>query len=271
MRPSPSLGICVVTYKERFAATQAYETLSRLPETIKQRLHVVSVCNAYASGEGQADMANDEAALPYTEILRADNGGLATGYNTSLPIVLEAGASAVLFLNADASVESWYIEWLFDCLRERGDCHGFAPTLTSRGVQVSPFRKRGMTMPFFIIGHLCLRAGPFLRALRFPREFWLDGIDYWLSAELSKAGMRVHVTDRTIEHNLSVSDQFDTLPAWRYRNILLSERTFLKLQQRPFFDICITHLRAMLRCLRYQRVDLARVVVQEFSAAFHDR
>lgn len=265
--PSLLLGVCVVTYQERFEQTAAFASLSELPPALRDRLRIVSVCNA-APADAQAARP-DAGSLPYAEWLRHDNPGLAGGFNDAVPRVLAQGVDAVLFLNADSVVPGWYVEWLFEALA--GDAHdGFAPTLHSGPRQVSPFRKRGMPFEFYIIGYLCLRAGDFVRTLQFPSQFWLDGIDYWLSAELARAGMRIAVDPRSIRHNLSVSDQFHSIPAWRYRNILLSERTFLRSQQRPFREVCIVYLRALARCLRFGRMDLARVVAQEFGAAWHE-
>ena len=264
----PALGVCVVTYKERFSSTTAFASLSRLPETLRRQLQVVSVCNAASAG---MDVDGREQMLAYTEIAREDNPGLAGGYNTGLEVALAARVDAVLFLNADAVVTAAYVEWLIQSLRADSAGAGFAPTLTSKGRQVSPFRKRGLAIPFFIIGYLCLRTGPFLRDLRFPQEFWLDGIDYWLSAKLAERHLHIEPAPFSIEHNLSVSDQFDTLPVWRYRNILVSERAFLTQQQRPFLDLCIVYLRAFLRCLRYGRLDLAGIVMREFVVATHER
>lgn len=270
--PRLRLGVCVVSYKERFSSTSAFASLSRLPTSLLQHLVVVSVCNSASPDmEIGVQRQSKEDGLAYSEIARDDNPGLAGGYNSGLQVLLDADVNAVLFLNADADVTAPYVQWLIESLQDRSTTAGFAPTLTSRNRQVSPFRKRGLSMPFFIIGYLCLRTGPFLRDLKFPPEFWLDGIDYWLSARLAEQGLEIELAPFFINHNLSVSDQFDTLPAWRYRNILISERAFLKRQQRPFIDVCVVYARAYLRCLRYRRLDLAGVVMREFMIAAHER
>jgi len=268
----PALGVCVVTYQERFADSNAFASLSRLPQTLLHQLRVVSVCNSTREKFDEESVGRDErcTAFAYREILRKDNPGLAGGYNSGLAEVLRDSPNAVLFLNADADLAAWYVEWLLESLTAYPEHNGFAPTLLSRQATVSPFRKRGIPANLYIIGYLCLRNSPFLHQLQFPDEFWLDGIDYWLSVKLAEAGHRIKVNERTIVHNLSVSDQFGTLPSWRYRNILISERRFLKWQGRPFLDVCIVYARALARCLRHGRFDLARVVAREFSVALHE-
>jgi GT2 family glycosyltransferase len=264
------LGVCVVTYRERFDRTAACASLQALPHALRRRLFVVSVANGIEPAQPQ-DEGSSDTSQDFVEILCADNQGLAGGYNAGLKQVLGTDANAVLFLNADAVIEAWFIEWLLNSLANDPDISGFAPTLVSHGRQVSPFRKHGLPFDFYIIGYLCLRVNSFVRALQFPSEFWLDGIDYWLSAKIHDAGLRIRVDNRQLAHDLSVSDQFRTLPAWRYRNILVSERTFLRLQRRPFRDVCVVYARAWLRCLRYRRLDLAAIVMREFMVATHDR
>jgi glycosyltransferase involved in cell wall biosynthesis len=266
------LAVCVVTYQERFVQSAVCKSLAGLPPDLLAHLSVVSVCNAAPGTIADAAVVGEHQAggLRYREVLRSDNRGLAGGYNAGLEIALEEAPDAALFLNADAWVEAWYLSWLLDGLRRQPDREAFAPTLMSGTRCVSPFRKRGMALDFYIIGWLCLRDGPFLRQLRFPDEFWLDGIDYWLSVKMADAGLRVERTERRIAHNLSVSDQFGTLPGWRYRNILVSERRFLRWQKRPFREIAVVHARALARCLRYGRFDLAQVVAKEFAVALHE-
>jgi hypothetical protein len=267
----PTVGVCIVTYQERFGETSAFRSILSLPEALRASLNIVSVCNSADVDEPEdAGGYYTTCGLRYREMLCRDNGGLAGGYNASLPIAIGDGADAVLFLNADAVVESWFVESLLEALTHDHDFDGFAPTLYSGASKVSPFRKRAFKHDFYIIGYLCLRVGPFVRALHFPQQFWLDGIDYWLSAELAEAGMRINVAARRVTHDLSVADHFDSLPVWRYRNILLSERVFLKSQQRLFFDLCIVYGRAFLRCLRFRRFDLANVVAKEFMAAINE-
>lgn len=264
-----TIGVCVVTYQERFVQTPAFASLSELPAPLLERLRVVSVCNAVPLSSLEASHVSCSEKLVYEELQRQDNTGLAGGFNDGLSLVLQKGVTAILFLNADAVVERWYIEWLFEVL-SKDAYDGFAPKLHSSNRQVSPFRKRGLQYNFYIIGYLCLRNSDFVRKLTFPSQFWLDGIDYWLSAELVRAGLVVEVHTRSIQHNLSVSDQFHTLPSWRYRNILISERTFLRSQHRPFSDLCILYGRALGRCLLFGRIDLVRVVAEEFMVALHD-
>jgi hypothetical protein len=266
------LAVCVVTYQEKFIHTSACKSLSSLPEHLINSLEVVSVCNA--SPEIQLNnkliCKSHSGLLHYTEILRGDNSGLAGGYNDCLELALSYEPKAALFLNSDADVPDWYIDWLIKSIVDISDIDAFAPRLVSGRRCISPFHKRGMELDFYIIGYLCLRNGEFLRHLRFSKEFWLDGIDYWLSVKLAEAQLKVHTTDRYILHNLSVSDRFHSLPLSRYQNILLSERRFLKFQRRPFTDLLIIYSRAFLRCLVYQRFDLAHLVVKELIVAINE-
>ena len=262
------LGICVVTYQESFCETVAFESLSSLPFQLKQSLVVVSTQNAAPENAslGWFDI-DDNLDIPYKEGVFAENSGLSGGYNRCLEQVGRSDVSGVLFLNADSKVTEEYVKWLISNLGDGGSESVFAPKLSSCDRTVSPFSKAGFNFPFFIIGFLCLKRGSFLNNLVFPDNFWLDGIDYWLSAELYRAGAIVKNLDFVIEHNLSVSDQFKTLPLWRYKNILVSERLFYSQEKANVIYLYYVYLRSACKCIVSARWDLFAQVLKEFRVA----
>ena len=85
------LGVCVVTYKEAFSETAAFESLSTLPYILKQRLVVFSTRNAAPDNAslGFFDF-RDNKKLPYNEEVMAENLGLSGGYNKGLGRVQRA-------------------------------------------------------------------------------------------------------------------------------------------------------------------------------------
>ena len=259
-----TIGVCVVTYQEAFSNTQAFSSLRNLPLELRQNIRVVSFCNSPTAHMqvGTGEWVKD-GCLDYLEVACDENTGLAGGYNYCLSKLLECNVSAVLFLNSDSFVPANYMEWLINSLNSNSSDVGYAPLLYSRKKKISPFNKLGIDFPFYIISYLCLRFGPFVRDLSFPNKFWLDGIDYWLSAGFFEKRLQIKIAPFSIQHNLSVSDEFRTISVCRFKIILSSERLFLKDQGCSNYYVWIVYARAILRCIKYWRLDLAKIVISE--------
>lgn len=267
--PPKRIAVHVVTYREPFEETSACRSLLALPQALRQRLSVHVSCNGMTKIAGQVPAAfesREYAGLPHRLAMFSSNDGLAGGYNACLADTDFACVSGVLFLNADATVSEPFMQTLIEH-HDQDPSVALAPTLISLGRTVSPFHKDGLDARLWIIGYLFLPSGTFLQSLQFPSRYWLDGIDYWLSVEMEKAGLIVRALPLTLSHPLSVSNSFSTLPAWRYANILQTEKRFYLEQRIPSKHLRIVFLRALGKCVLSGRWDLARVVMNTWRKA----
>lgn len=265
------LGVCVVTHKEAFCETRAFLSLSSLPNHIKERLLIVSVFNAAPKNTSLGLHNYDKNPnLKYHERVFAENLGLSGGYNSCIKIIGSSDITAILFLNADSNVTEDYLECLILNLGNTEYDIALVPRLRSCNNIVSPFSKPGFNYPFFIIGFLCLKRGSFLDNLIFPDDFWLDGIDYWLSSEIHRANVDVKFLDLDLEHDLSVSNQFKTLSLWRYKNILVTERLFYHQEGVKIIYLYYLYFRAVLKCIASFRWDLFVQVLKEFRVVLRN-
>ena len=90
---------------------------------------------------------------------------------------------------------------------EARDC-ALAPSLYSGGSKVSPFSKPSFEHSFAIISFLLVPRAVFGPDFRFPAEYWLDGIDLWLSRYLWSRGIEIREVPIAVAHRLSVADEF---------------------------------------------------------------
>ncbi len=250
----------VVSYNESFAATRAAQSLAALPAHWRARLLVCSVEN---SGSRRVDDI-DPGPVASTRILGLEvidiatgaNGGLALGYNLALRMLALYPCDQVLFLNSDSHVSLELLE-AYDATYPGGRAPGAqVPRLRSGSMAVSPFRKPGFGIEFYIIGFLLCEARLLGPEFRFPARYWLDGIDLWFSRFLHEQGVKVRVVPVEVEHRLSVGDGFATLPAWRYRNILASELAFQRECRAPLWVRARLLARALARCILHARIRL---------------
>lgn len=247
--------VAVVTYKEDFSQCNAYQSLAACDSAMKERLIVVNTYNAAAENKVEECIAG----VNYVQISTTDNGGLAGGYNAAMNFAGESGITHVLFLNSDASFANDFLENLTLAIdKNRADF--YYPELYSGSKRVSPFRKRGIGYEFYIIGFLCVKFDIFKTCLRFPKKFWLDGIDYWLSDEIAKRSLVGEYLGYRQSHNLSVKDQFHSIPYWRYENILISEVRFIA----PYstWQVFVILMRSMAKCAREKRFDLLALPIK---------
>jgi hypothetical protein len=253
----------IVTYNEELRSTRVAASLSRLPQTWRERLEVCSVANVGAERCVQARLSTrapiDLNGIRGVAIATGCNGGLALGYNIALDYLAESACDYVLFLNSDAEVGAELLDCLSAELASRGsearDC-ALAPSLYSGGSKVSPFSKPSFEHSFAIISFLLVPRAVFGPDFRFPAEYWLDGIDLWLSRYLWSRGIEIREVPIAVAHRLSVADEFRRIAGWRYRNVLESEMLFYKTCGAPRWVTWRLLMRALGRCARYQRLDL---------------
>jgi len=250
----------VVTYNEPFAVTRAAQSLAALPAHWRARLLVCCVEN---SGSRRVDdfdpgpvASTHILGLEVIDITTGANGGLALGYNLALRMLVAHPCDQVLFLNSDSHVSLELLEG-YDAAYHGGCAPGAqVPLLRSDSMTVSPFRKPGFGIEFYIIGFLLCEARLLGPEFRFPARYWLDGIDLWFSRFLHEKRVKVRVVPVEVEHRLSVADGFTTLPAWRYRNILASELAFQRECRAPLWVRARLLARALARCILHGRIRL---------------
>lgn len=269
MNPAAVRILCaIVTYNEALSQTTAFRSLSALPERWRVRLEICSVAN---EGSNRCDRpqavsrsTTQVAGMPVLDIATHCNGGTALGYNLAVNELAESACDYILFLNADSTVSEELLD-AFDATigQPLEKPIAAAPTLVASGRVVSPFRKRGFEHPFWIIGSLFCHRSVFPAGFSFPADYWLDGMDYWLSHVLWNRSITVAQLPVRIEHQLSVVQGFKSLPAWRYRNILSSEIRFLRAHGKRSRGVeLIVRLRAAVRCVLHGRIDLLREILR---------
>jgi GT2 family glycosyltransferase len=271
----PRIFLAVVTYNERYATTAVASSLAALPASWKRRIEVYCVGN---EGSVRCDQVSEPAATQTTvsdvrveEAATGCNGGLALGYNLALQRFARSECQYVCFLNADANVTGALLD-AFDALAKSVDPpRAMAPTLISGDDIVSPFRKAGIAHPFWIISFLFCRRDLLAADFRFPAEFWLDGIDYWLSHHLAQRSIPVTAMPLRIAHQLSVADGFRSLPGWRYGNVISSELSFNRKVGAPLWASIRVVLRATVRCIIKGRPDLLRPLYAAALRGAHRR
>jgi len=258
----PRVLCAVVTYNEVFDQTAVARSLANLPERWRRR---IEICCAENEGPRRCDQPRSAVrsrheleGMPVLKIETGCNGGLALGYNLAVPELLRSACEYILFLNSDAVVTEQLLDG-FDEAATRSAAQpvaALAPMLTSAGRTVSPFRKAGFRHPFWIISFLFCHRSVFPADFRFPAEYWLDGIDFWLSHDLWSRSIAVTPIAQQIEHQLSVAQQFGSIPGWRYRNIIASELRFHRRHGNGARAATVVVLRAACRCLLGGRADL---------------
>lgn len=253
----------VVTYNEDLAATPVAASLGRLPQAWRERLEICCVANVGSERCAQARHSNrvpiDLGGIRGVSIATGCNGGLALGYNIALDYLAQSTCDYVLFLNSDADVGATLLECFASEVAARGSDarpYALAPGLYSGGSKVSPFYKPSFEHAFAIISFLLCPRAVFGASFRFPAEYWLDGIDLWLSRYLWSSGVEIREVPIAVAHRLSVAEEFKRIAGWRYRNVLESEMLFYKRCGAPRWVTWRLLMRALGRCAKYQRLDL---------------
>lgn len=259
----PRILCAVVTYNQAYTETPVAASLSRLPAARRADIEVCSVANEGGIRSDRA-IVNRQATLTEhdmrgVEISTGCNGGLALGYNIAVEYLRTSGCQYILFLNADAELTEDLLEGFDESLTTldaKDQSLALAPSLYSSGIKVSPFTKPGFSHPFAIISFLFCHRSVFPPQFAFPADYWLDGIDLWLSRHLWANGVSIREIRRKVVHRLSVVDQFNEIEAWRYRNVVQSEIRFNQTFGAPRWVVWRLIMRASVRCTVRGRFDL---------------
>ena len=214
MNMKNNIGVISVTYKESIISSDLYTSLLKITDEIPHNFIFYNYCNSFTT--------KHENGL-FHEEYSVTNGGLASGYNKGLEFFNNQNVTHILFLNSDCIVD---LEVLKNYLEKSDlDFHFFYPQLFSKNRLISPFRKISFDYDFFIIGWLFVKK-EIIENIRFPKDFWLDGIDYFLSEYLNKNNFIGYNMKIDIQHHLSISNDYNNTPDWRILNIYKSEKIF---------------------------------------------
>jgi len=209
-----NIGVISVTYKESILSSELYTSGFKIRDEIPCNFIFFNYCNSY-----NIKSANEVFHEEYSET----NGGLALGYNKGLDFFKNKNVSHILFLNSDCIVD---LKVLKTYVKNSDlDFDFFYPKLFSKNKLISPFRKKSFPFDFIIISWLMVKSQT-IKKIKFPKKYWLDGIDYFLSLELFKMKATGYNLDHKIKHNLSISDEYNKTPDWRILNIYMSEKHF---------------------------------------------
>jgi len=209
------IGVISVTYKTSIVSTELYNSLLKINNNIPENFIFYNFCNSYIKIENPQF---------FFEEYSFENGGLALGYNKGLDYFFKNNdVKFILFLNADCQLNlkifNKYIQ------NHTLDYDFIYPNLFSNSLKISPFRKISFDYKFFIISWLLLKKEIF-ENIRFPKDFWLDGIDYFLSKYLNQNNLIGYNMKIDIQHHLSISNNYKNTPDWRILNIYESEKIF---------------------------------------------
>jgi GT2 family glycosyltransferase len=208
------------------------------------------------------------------------NGGLVSAYNFALARAEAGGYEWLLLLDQDTSLAHGYLCELVEvvtALHGTTEVGAIVPKLLVRDQIYSPeepfliqlrrqYRRSGhaVTQEVFGVQQQPLNAYNSGAAMRvsalqsiggFPREFWLDYLDHSVFRALLNAGYRIYVMQAQLAHSSSLAE-FQSIPIWRLRNLLLAQTLFVK-QSGNFFERLLyrIYLLRFSRNLRKSRKD----------------
>lgn len=169
-----------------------------------------------------------------------ENGGVLAAYSEGLKIARVQRDVWLVLLDQDTELSQDYILELNAAMRSAGPSNvAVVPIIRSQEFHVSPLVGRYFKRPLVSSGENCCRYVGFINsgaALRvdfiesiggFHRDLWLDGLDHWISHQISKAGKRVFVLPVVLLHELSVLGG-DRLSAFRVASIYAAERVLFR-------------------------------------------
>ncbi len=209
------IGVISVTYKTSIISTELYKSLLKIDNNIPENFIFYNFCNSYKK-VGTPQFFYEEYSF--------ENGGLALGYNKGLDYFSKnSDVKFILFLNSDCKLNLKIFNKYLQ--NQTLDYDFIYPNLFSNRLKISPFRKISFDYNFFIISWLFIKKEVF-EHVRFPQNFWLDGIDYFLSEYLNKNNFIGYNMKINIQHHLSISNDYKNTPDWRILNIYKSEKIF---------------------------------------------
>jgi GT2 family glycosyltransferase len=192
------------------------------------------------------------ADLPVHYVHDPANGGLAVAYNYALARAEQAGNEWLLLLDQDTTLTREFFSELIACtntLQTQDNVAAIVPKLMAQGRLKSPaedfidyirhqFTGSAHTLGQDVAGVQHGRISAYnsgstmsvslLRSIGgFPTEFWLDYLDHAVFHALCATGRRVYVLHAVLRHDLGW-DELNTLPIWRFRNVLKAQTLFVK-------------------------------------------
>ena len=205
------------------------------------------------------------------------NGGLIAAYSCALSHAEVHGCEWLLLLDQDTTLTWEFLSELIACtktLPKQDNVAAIVPRLMVQGTIKSPaehfvdyirhqFRPPARTPAQEVVGVQEGRISaynsgstlsvPALRSIGgFPEGFWLDYLDHAIFHALCERGYRVYVLRAVLSHDLGGGEP-NTIPIWRFRNILKSQALFVtragKLSDRLLYRLWL------LRSLKRLRAD----------------
>lgn len=188
------------------------------------------------------------ASVPFNfeYICHEQNDGLARAYNLAYRKALEEAFKWLLIFDQDSSLPNDYLSRL-NCeishVRDDISVAAVVPKMRYNGHFFSPSRViyGGIHRPIeidytgiydgniFAIGSGSLIKASFLEQVGgFNEFFWMDCLDRWLYMTIRNIGLKVYVTNISIDHQLSVLNYDQFMSTQRYSNILKYETFFMK-------------------------------------------
>ncbi|HTF69596.1 MAG TPA: glycosyltransferase [Edaphobacter sp.] len=173
-----------------------------------------------------------------------ENGGLLAAYTEALRRARENGIDWLLLLDQDTTLAPTMFPVLFSELRSSltPNICALVPKLMQNGLIISPqivgrFLNHDCSAAFSGISSKTITAFNSAACLRvqaldaiggFPRDYWLDFLDYIMFHRLQAAGGQVLILDITMEHHLSLRNLETEMSLVRYANVLASEWRFIR-------------------------------------------
>jgi GT2 family glycosyltransferase len=226
-------------------ALSSYISIMQANEKLASQFSLVVYDNSPEVQQARGDFAFEYVHDP-------SNGGLVAAYEYALARAEKRGCEWLLLLDQDTILTPEFFFELTACmssLRVEDNVAAIVPKLMAQGIVQSPeehfidyirhqFTRSIDTSSREVVGvqHDRINAynsGSTLRVLvlrslgGFPKEFWLDYLDHAIFHALFSAGYHVYVLRAVLKHDLG-GGELNTLPIWRFRNMLKAQTLFVK-------------------------------------------
>jgi GT2 family glycosyltransferase len=246
----PSILAVVVLYNCELIQSQSFTSLSGILNANPDLAKHFSLVVYDNSPQAQSLVTAADFSVHYRH--DPSNGGLVSAYNFALGRAEADGCEWLLLLDQDTSLAHGYLCELVEVvttLHGTTEVGAIVPKLLVRDQIYSPeepfltqlrhqYRRSGHAVAEEVSGVQqrplnAYNSGAAMRvsALRFiggfPSEFWLDYLDHSVFRALLKGGYRIYVMQAQLAHNSSLAE-FQSIPVWRLRNILLAQTLFVK-------------------------------------------
>lgn len=209
----------ITYYKEPFESSDAYQSCVK---NLNSKFEIVIIVNGVSSDEVYSFETHGKKVTVYQF---KENHGLRAFQRLSLH---DTDQDFVLLLNPDCKFGDVFTSFL-DAAIQENTYDVIVPSLTCREKHISPFKKFNHDTCFYVYAYTCVRSAILSKVNQIPDHFFVDGIDYFLSLEFKRLNAHIRKIDVTIEHNLAVATDFQTLSHFRKNLIIESERQLLNL------------------------------------------